>query len=85
MSWVRKYLEDVFESPLEAAAFVDGKRVSEDFVLVQGQILEFSAEGGEEGRTPELYESPEFWQMIRERRREEAIPWDEAKRRLDLD
>jgi hypothetical protein len=85
VSWVRKYLGDVFESPLTATAFVDGNRVSEDFVLKQGQILEFSDEGGEGGRASELYESPEFWEMIRERRREQALPWDEAMRQLDLD
>jgi antitoxin (DNA-binding transcriptional repressor) of toxin-antitoxin stability system len=85
VSWVRKYLGHVFETPLEATAFVDGKRVSEDFVLKQGQILEFSDEEEEAGRTSELYESPEFWEMIRERRREKAIPWEEAMRRLDIE
>ena len=30
-------------------------------------------------------ESPEFWQMIRERRHEPAVPWDEAKKQLGLD
>lgn len=85
VSWVRKYLGDAFERPLKATAFVDGKRVSEDFVLEQGQILEFSDDEGEGGRTSELHKSPEFWEMIRERRREEAIPLDEAMRRLDLD
>ena len=29
ISWVRKYLGEVFEIPPEAIAFVDGKRVSE--------------------------------------------------------
>lgn len=28
--------------------------------------------------------SPAFWQMIQERRREQAIPWDEAKQQIDL-
>jgi PHD/YefM family antitoxin component YafN of YafNO toxin-antitoxin module len=32
-----------------------------------------------------LAQSAEFWDMIRERRREVAIPWDEAKRRLGVD
>jgi hypothetical protein len=32
-----------------------------------------------------LAQSPEFWQMIRQRRDEDAIPWEEAKRRLGLD
>jgi hypothetical protein len=30
-------------------------------------------------------QSAEFWEMIRERRREVAIPWEEAKHRLGLD
>jgi len=85
VSWVRKYLGEVFEIPPESITLVDGKRVSDDFVLKEGQILEFSDEDGDEDRTDELYKSPEFWEMIRERRREEAIPWDEAMRRLDLD
>jgi prevent-host-death family protein len=29
-------------------------------------------------------DSPEFWQMIQERRRVAAIPWDEARKQLDL-
>ncbi len=29
--------------------------------------------------------SPEFWQMIRQRRQENGIPWEEAGRDLDLD
>jgi antitoxin (DNA-binding transcriptional repressor) of toxin-antitoxin stability system len=29
--------------------------------------------------------SPEFWQMIHQRRQEEAIPWDEAKEQLTFD
>jgi antitoxin (DNA-binding transcriptional repressor) of toxin-antitoxin stability system len=29
--------------------------------------------------------SPEFWQMIRERRREPGIPWEEARKELGLD
>jgi prevent-host-death family protein len=29
--------------------------------------------------------SPEFWQMIRQRRQEQGIPWDEAQKLLDLD
>jgi len=30
-------------------------------------------------------ESPEFWQMIQDRRSEPSISWDEAKKQLDLD
>jgi hypothetical protein len=32
-----------------------------------------------------LAQSPEFWEMIRQRRSEEPIPWEEAKRRLGVD
>jgi hypothetical protein len=85
VSWVRKYLGEVFEIPPEAIALVDGKRVSEEVILKQAQILEFSDEEGDEGQADDLYRSPEFWEMIRQRRREEAIPWDEAMRRLELD
>jgi len=83
--WVRKYLGEVFEILPEAITLVDGKRVSDDFVLEQGQILEFTDEDGDEDWADELSKSPEFWEMIHERRREEGIPWDEAMRRLDID
>jgi len=85
VSWVRNYLGDVFDIPAEAMALVDGRKVSEDWVLELGQILEFTDQEGDEDWADELYKSPEFWKMIRERRREEGIPWDEAMRRLDLD
>jgi hypothetical protein len=85
VSWARQYLGGAFKIAPETTIFVDGKRVSDDFVLEQGQILEFSDEGGEEPRGKQLYESPEFWEMIRQRRREESIPWDDAIHRLDLD
>jgi antitoxin (DNA-binding transcriptional repressor) of toxin-antitoxin stability system len=85
VSWVRNYLGDVFDIPTEAKALVDGRKVSEDWVLDLGQILEFTDEDGNEDWTDELYKSPEFWAMIRERRREDGIPWDEAMRRLDHD
>ena len=32
-----------------------------------------------------LARSPEFWEMIRQQRREPTIPWDEAMRELGLD
>jgi hypothetical protein len=32
-----------------------------------------------------LAQSPDFWEMISQRRREEPIPWEEAKRKLGLD
>jgi hypothetical protein len=31
----------------------------------------------------QLVNSPEFWAMIRERRKELTIPWEEAKRQLE--
>jgi antitoxin (DNA-binding transcriptional repressor) of toxin-antitoxin stability system len=35
--------------------------------------------------TGEHEDSPEFWQMIHQRRQEKAIPWEEAKTQLDLE
>jgi len=32
-----------------------------------------------------LARSPEYWEMIRQQRREPTIPWDEAMRELGLD
>jgi hypothetical protein len=32
-----------------------------------------------------LAESADFWRMIRERRQEQAIGWEEAKKGLQLD
>lgn len=29
--------------------------------------------------------SPEFWQMIQQRRKEPGIPWEEARTQLDLE
>lgn len=29
--------------------------------------------------------SPEFWQMIHERRQEKGIPWEEARKELEAD
>ena len=34
--------------------------------------------------TAEPEHSPEFWQMIEERRKEPTIPWEEVKRKLGL-
>jgi len=84
VSWVRKYLGETCTISPESMAFVDGKRVSEGFVLEQGQVLEFAEEEDEEWAT-EMHKSPEFWEMIRQRRREPTIPWEEAKRQLGLD
>ena len=33
----------------------------------------------------DLAKSPEFWQMIHQRRQEQGIPWEEAQRLLDMD
>jgi hypothetical protein len=85
VSWVRDYLGEAFTIPSEAIALVDGKRVPEDFVLERGQIIEFTDEDEEEDWARELHRSPEFWEMIRQRRREVGIPWDEAKRLLGDD
>jgi len=60
VSWVREQLGGVFQIPPEATAFVDGQRVPEDFVLAQGQILEFTDERRVEGRPDELSGPPEF-------------------------
>ena len=38
-----------------------------------------------DAESAELAQSPEFWEMIRERRREVSIPWDKAKRQLGVD
>jgi hypothetical protein len=83
VAWVRRHLGEAGTIPPEATALVDGNRVAEDFVLLRGQILEFTDE--EEDWAAGLYRSPEFWEMIRQRRRETAIPWEEAKRRLGID
>jgi len=29
--------------------------------------------------------SPKFWQLIQQRRKEQGIPWDEARTQLDLE
>jgi hypothetical protein len=84
VSWVRQYLGKTCTIPPEAVAFIDGKQVPEDFVIEGGQVLEFAEEEDEEWAT-EMHKSPEFWEMIRERRSEPTIPWDEAMRELGLD
>ena len=33
----------------------------------------------------EFADSEAFWKMIQERRQETGIPWEEAKKQLDLD
>jgi hypothetical protein len=85
VSWVRQYLGKTCTIPPEAMGFVDGKQVPEDYVLKEGQVLEFALEAEDEEWAAEMHKSPEFWEMIRQRRREPTIPWEEAKRQLDLD
>lgn len=46
---VRRQLRDVFNIPSDADAIVDGKVVTEDFVLAAGQNLEFSKAAGTKG------------------------------------
>ncbi len=57
VSWVREQLGGVFQIPPDATAFVDGKRVLEDFVLARGQILEFTDES-RAGRRPDDRSDP---------------------------
>ena len=38
-----------------------------------------------EDETADLAGSPEFWDMIQQRRTEPSISWEEAKTQLDLD
>jgi hypothetical protein len=85
VSWVREYFGETCTIPPEAMAFVDGKHVPEDYVLKEGQVIEFALEEEDEEWAAEMHRSPEFWEMIRQRRREPTIPWDEAMRELGLD
>ena len=85
VSLVRQHFKEVYQTTLGVMAVVNGKRVTEDFVLQEGQVVEFSDEAEDEDWAAEMHSSPEFWEMISQRRREEAIPWEEAKRRLGLD
>src|SRR5262249_31494266 len=81
----RQHFEKLYKTTLGAMAFVDGNQVSEDFILKNGQVLEFAEEPEDEEWAAEMHRSPEFWEMIRQSRSEEAIPWEEAKRQLGLD
>jgi len=58
VSWVRKYLGEVFDIPAEAMALVDGRKVAEDWVLELGQILEFTDEESDEDWAADLHKSP---------------------------
>jgi hypothetical protein len=81
----RARFEKVYQTTLGGKAFVDGKQVSEDHVLEAGQVLEFAEEPEDEEWAAEMHRSPEFWAMIRQRRGEATIPWDEVKHRLGID
>jgi prevent-host-death family protein len=59
----------------------------EDVVLTQdGEpwVVLRSVEHDQDRLSVAYAESPEFWQLIQERRRESAIPWDEARKQLDF-
>ena len=47
-------------------------------------VLRALAAEEDEGATA-FTRSPEFWQMIRERRQEKGIAWEEARKELGLD
>jgi hypothetical protein len=47
-------------------------------------VLRAIASEEDEGSTA-FTRSPEFWRMIQERRQEQGIPWEEARKELELD
>jgi hypothetical protein len=49
VAYVRKNLRDVFNIPKDAAVWVNGKAVEEDFVLQAGQSCEFLKSAGVKG------------------------------------
>ena len=85
VAWTRAHFEKVYNASLGAMAFVDGKEVPEDHVLKEGEVIEFADEAEDEEWAVELHRSPKFWETMRQPRREGTIPWDEVKRRLELD
>jgi hypothetical protein len=85
VAWARDHFEKVYHTTLGAMAFVDGKQVPEDYILKARQVLEFAEEAEDEEWAAEMHRSPEFWEMIRQRGHEEAIPLEEVKRQLELD
>jgi prevent-host-death family protein len=54
-------------------------RQGKPWIILHAVSEALDAESGE------LAQSPEFWEMIQQRRREAPIPWEEAKRQLELD
>jgi hypothetical protein len=85
VAWARAHFEESYKTSLGAMAFVDGKAVPEDYVLKEGEVVEFADEEEDQEWAAELHRSPEFWEMIRQRGHEPTIPWDEVKRRLGTD
>jgi hypothetical protein len=80
----RAHFEKVYKTTLGGMAFVNGKQVPEDHVLEAEQVLEFAEEPEDEEWAAEMHRSPDFWEMIRRRRGEATIPWDEVKRQLGI-
>lgn len=77
---IEEFRADVDQFLAEAASddivlMQDGEPYALLQAIPNGGILESEA----------FARSPEFWQMIRERRREPTIPWQEAKSRLAVD
>src|SRR5262245_42404972 len=54
VAWARAHFERVFQTALGRLAFVDGKKVPEDYVLKEGQVLEFAEEDEDEVWATEL-------------------------------
>jgi antitoxin (DNA-binding transcriptional repressor) of toxin-antitoxin stability system len=59
-----------------------------DVILTQDgkpRVLLRAIPGDGEQDTDDLAASPEFRRMIQQRRQEQGIPWEEARKQLDLD
>lgn len=61
--------------------------VSRDVILTNDgkPWLVLHAIAAEEEDSRAFTRSPEFWQMIRARRQEQGIPWEEARKELGLE
>jgi prevent-host-death family protein len=58
-----------------------------DVILTQnGQpwVVLRAVEDDQERLSAAYANSPEFWQMIQQRRKEQGIPWEKARAQLDL-
>ncbi len=73
----RDHLDDVLAETEHGGVIVT--RGGKPWIIVHPVSEDWDAE------LAALAQSAEFWEMIRERRREVAIPWDEAKRRLSVE